>query len=396
LGLGNKVCAVVRPCQIPTYDASHQCHICNRDPGQPGAQGADHRRPALDWQRFHHLWAGQRLPSTGPSLAQIIDDASIVRPCSHAVLNGNNQMRIQFRRRHGFTLIELLVVIAIIAILAALLLPALSSAKARAQAMQCMSNNKQLALAMHMYAGDNQERLPPMDDDDGDMNGKDPTLIWMKGDMSWTSWQDSANPNVLLQTTNNLLAPYISNVEVWRCPAETRRWNPAGKDIRRIRSYSMNAAVGTMGGSDLLNGSLNGSATGGTWLDETGKGMTGHRPKWKTYGLTTDNYAPGPANVFMFIDEDDWSINDIEFFVTMISTAWIDWPATYHGYRSSLSFLDGHAELHKWMDGRTKNVDHVHPGGSAASNNQRTAQANNPDILWLQAHTSAPFPEAMP
>src|SRR5215471_585856 len=178
-------------------------------------------------------------------------------------------MQYRFHQRldsRAFTLIELLVVIAIIGILASLVLPALQKAKDKAQAIRCLSNNKQLSLGMHMYTDDNQERLPPMDDDDGDMNA-DPSLIWMKGDMTWNNWPGSVDPNVLLQTTYNLMAPYMRNPEVWQCPAEPRRWPaamPGAKEIRRIRSYSMNAAVGTMAGSNLDGGRWNGSPTGGT------------------------------------------------------------------------------------------------------------------------------------
>jgi prepilin-type N-terminal cleavage/methylation domain-containing protein/prepilin-type processing-associated H-X9-DG protein len=279
-------------------------------------------------------------------------------------------MDTQSTRRRGFTLIELLVVIAIIAILASLLLPALTRAKAKAQAILCMNNNKQLDLFMHLYTDDNNDLLPPLGDDDGD------GPIWMTGSME-NAW-GSIYPDVLLNTRSNLLAPYCKSTAVWQCPAEPRTWKYNSLTYRRIRSYSLNAAVGTTAGSDTANGQSNNTGTLAPWLNA--QGLT-----YRTFAKITDRRAPGPAQVFLFMDEDDYSINAIDFRVSMNTgpTSWIDWPATYHGGTASLSFLDGHAEVHRWQDGRTKNVNHV-LGGKA------TPQPNNPDILWLQAHTSAP------
>ena len=256
----------------------------------------------------------------------------------------------------GFTLIELLVVIAIIAILAALLLPALAKAKVKAQGIYCMNNLKQVQLAIEMYAGDNHEKFP-------ENPGSTVTLkSWVTGNLNWDlppSAPNTDNTNTLLLTAGEI-GPYVaSSTGIFKCPADIL----PGARGPRVRSISMNGFVG-----DVLN--INGMIN----------------PGWKRFLKTTDCSTPGPATTWVLLDECPDSMNDDFFSVRMPpgpASTWTDLPASTHNGAGGFSFVDGHAEIKKWLDANTKApVKRVNPcpDNSLYSPN---------DIPWLQQRTSA-------
>ena len=277
-------------------------------------------------------------------------------------------MNVRMVCRNGFTLIELLVVLATLALLAAMLLPALAQTRQNSQVIECLSNERQLAVAWMMYARDNNDKLVPVG-----------SLAYQPANFAENPLTDpqlrpggslaqfcpgnlrSVQMDVSRYYTNWIMAglvyPYIQNVGVYKCPAD-QSVIPFGGGLPTERTYSVNCYVGGM-----------------QWWDHT----------YKLYTKLSDMNRPGPAHTWVFIEQSAASIDDCYFALDPTApTLWYDSPAVLHGNASVLTYADGHSEVHRWTDGYMigdKNPQ-VPPGGNVP------ADPNSGDLAWLLSVTT--------
>ena len=270
-------------------------------------------------------------------------------------------------RRSGFTLVELLVVIAIIAILASILLPVLSKAKARGYTVVCLNNERQLALGWNLYPDDHEDYLPYNLGVGGTLDtiARGEFKNWANNVMSWDLLQSNTNT---AQLAAGGLGPYLSGVvQPFRCPSDRLLSNPQrGAGWReRTRSYSMNAMLGYPG--EFFEG-----------------GRNTNNPSYKQFMKLAE--VLNPAGIFVFIEEHPDTISDGYFLNKFGVLQWFDLPAAYHNDGANISFADMHVEYRKWISPSTlqPEVPELVPYPISIPANERA------DYDWLMERVSYP------
>jgi prepilin-type N-terminal cleavage/methylation domain-containing protein/prepilin-type processing-associated H-X9-DG protein len=301
----------------------------------------------------------------------------------------NQKVESRAHERQAFTLIELLVVIAIIAILAAMLLPALQHAKEQGQGVQCLSNLRQMDIGWRSYALDNREYLVLASAD----NASDPLnkIAWTTNVMDFSPSSYNWDP-VSSGLMNGPYYPYVSSLGVYKCPADTSMVSSPQGQKPRLRTVSMNFYLGGFGGVGASHG----------------EGVGAWAADYPVYEKSTDLIAglsPGPVDTWVFVDERQDCINLGNYLADMAGdtpnqpSAYQfnqDMPGMYHDRSAAFAFADGHASMQHWQDYRTTpaldskiNTEVGAINGPAANG---LPVQGDVDVRWIQLHSVRPLP----
>lgn len=268
-------------------------------------------------------------------------------------------------KRSAFTLLEVLVVTGLIAILAGILLPALAKARTKAQAIYSLNNTRQLTTAWLLYADDNNGRFAY------NLGGDASRLTvarrtdqnWVNNVMTWDLSPDNTNTATITRAS---LGNYAGrSAAIYRCPSDTAL---SAVQIRagwreRVRSYSMNAMVGDAG-------------------EISKSGFNANNPKYVQF--FNMSAVTSPDDVFLFIDEHADSINDGYFLNKAYTYQWVDLPASHHNGAGTVSFVDGHSELHSWVNESTRRPERPDGAGLPFS----ISKTGLTDYNWIISHMS--------
>jgi hypothetical protein len=253
----------------------------------------------------------------------------------------------------AFTRVDLLAVGLVILVVSTLSLRLTANTGVRANSVVCQDNLRRLTRGWALFAEDNRGVLP------GNQPGGPASVNWAVGNLDYFGGNtDNTNTANLL---NAQIGRYVGDALAYRCPSDLTTVTKGGTRYLRVRSYSMSGAFGDAAYTWIPNG-------------------------YRNYKNIADIYNPPPSQCFVFMDEHAGSINDCYFAVTISdarSAKMIDFPASRHDRCGSLSFADGHTELHRWFDERTT------PSEFNANFPLNVAQPNNADLIWLMARTTA-------
>lgn len=280
-------------------------------------------------------------------------------------------------QKTGFTLIELLVVLAGVAIMVAVLLPALAGTRQNSQVIGCLANQKRLLAGWIMYARDNNDVLVP----NRGLGGQSPVVVNpqtnpdLQPGGNFAQWCPGNVQNITIALSydkwikTGLLYPYLSTLSVYHCPSDQNRIprNVASAFQKTaLRTYSMNSWVQSMDGPGYNTAAFN--------------GISGYIVYTKLANMS----RPGPARTWVFMEESPIGIDDAYFALDPGTTAtWFNVPAVLHGNTSVLTFADGHSDAHRWTDGNM-----IHGVGANHAGNNISADPNSQDLAWLLSVTT--------